>query len=176
MPLDHHERRRRGADDPAWDESGAFVPGAGYPTDFVDGEASRLDAGGRPNIVTAPMLRAGLEQVAAWGPARVAAALRPLTERVARGARALGFAVPSPAERAPHIVGLRVPGGAGPSMPDVRAVGKFLQARGVSVSVRAGAIRVSPFLYNTADDVDRLVALLGDCCREHRATRGRSRL
>ena len=71
QPLEAHERRRVGAvqDARAWDEVGAMVNddednggGGGYPEALV-GDASRLDAGGRTNPITLPMLAQGLKQV-----------------------------------------------------------------------------------------------------------------
>ena len=108
------------------------------------------------------MLLSALEQVVRWGPANVAAALRVLTDVVADGASKLGFVVPAAEDRVPHIIGLRVP--AGVEGMSVDAMGAHLKRRGIAVAVRAGAIRVSPFLYNTPGDVERLLRALGECC------------
>jgi selenocysteine lyase/cysteine desulfurase len=47
----------------------------------------------------------------------------------------------------------------GPDAPDDLATG--LTAHNVFVSVRGESVRVSPHLYNTQEDVDRLFAVLG---------------
>jgi selenocysteine lyase/cysteine desulfurase len=113
--------------------------------------------GGRPNVVLLPALVVGLEQVfERWGVARIGATLRPLTRLVARrAAEELGFDVP--AEHADHIVGLYP----APHMPRAEVLEKRLAARGVVVAARWGALRVSPYVYNSAADVERLMALLG---------------
>jgi selenocysteine lyase/cysteine desulfurase len=54
------------------------------------------------------------------------------------------------------LIGLRSPT---PLAPDLPA--KLASAR-VFVSVRGNSIRVSPHLYNTGEDVDRLFTVLAD--------------
>jgi len=53
------------------------------------------------------------------------------------------------------MIGLRAEA---PLPPDLPA---RLAAANIFVSVRGNSIRVSPHLYNTAEDVDRLLAALG---------------
>jgi selenocysteine lyase/cysteine desulfurase len=55
------------------------------------------------------------------------------------------------------IVSLTPPEGA-----DVATVVKGLRRRGVAVNHRAGRLRVSPHAYNTTDEIDHLVRLLGE--------------
>ncbi|GJE42327.1 hypothetical protein [Methylobacterium soli] len=69
----------------------------------------------------------------------VAARLRALTDRLAEGAAALGMA--PRAGRAPHILGLRWPGG----IPEGRVA--RLRARGVFVGERLGALPLSPHVF-----------------------------
>ena len=47
------------------------------------------------------------------------------------------------------------------SIPIANAADK-LRAAGIRASIRAGAVRVGFHLYNTEDDVDRLLDALGD--------------
>jgi selenocysteine lyase/cysteine desulfurase len=46
------------------------------------------------------------------------------------------------------------------SVPELERVADFLGSRGVHVAVREGAIRLSPHLYNTAEEMDDVVGLL----------------
>jgi selenocysteine lyase/cysteine desulfurase len=86
----------------------------------------------------------------------IAATAGGLAATVVERAAALGLHAVPPDRRAPHYVGLRAGGGALP--PDLAA---RLAARGVYVSVRGGAsLRVTPHVYNTAADVDRLLDAL----------------
>jgi selenocysteine lyase/cysteine desulfurase len=152
-----------------WDNDG-FVTELGFPTTFTSG-ASRFDMGGRPNIVLFPPLVAGMEQVLAWGPPRIEATLRRLTDRVVQKAKAIGFTIPAPGHVA-HIVGLRptMPcGGIGGSMPTAEKIVNALKRDyRVHVAARWGSIRVSPHVYNTEEDVDRLMVQIAAIIRKHR--------
>ena len=142
QPIEHNWLMRGGSED--------FARLVDYRDDFQPG-ARRFDVGERSNFVLVPMAMAALRQLLKWGAADVQETLRALTERVAKGARALTLEVPPESQRAGHMVGLKRRGGYG---PDVAAK---LAARKVFVSVRGDSIRVSPHLYNTEADVDRLL-------------------
>ena len=88
----------------------------------------------------------------ARSPARIAASIEPLTEVVEFGARDLGLDPIPAADRLPNIVGVRFPGG----LPD--GLRDRLAADRVYVSVRGDAVRVAPNIYNTMEDVERLLA------------------
>ncbi len=113
--------------------------------------ARRCDRGERSNFVLVPMALEALRQLLAWGVADIQETLGALTHRIATGARALHLEVPDDTLRAGHLVGLKQRGG---YAPDVAAK---LAARKVFVSVRGDSIRVSPHLYNSEADVDRLL-------------------
>jgi selenocysteine lyase/cysteine desulfurase len=88
------------------------------------------------------------------GVTAVAAHLRalrgPLEDAAARGR----FTVVSPTDD-PHDCGIWCV-----RTPDVRAAYRRLRAAGVVASMREGSIRLSPHLYNSMDDVARVVELL----------------
>lgn len=126
-------------------------------TDYRDTRARgarRFDMGGRNNSILLPPTVAALEQLTSWGPSAIAATIRPLTERADSGVTRLGLRVAPSHRRAPHIIGLRFPEG----MP--ADLSTRLAGRGVFASVRGDALRVSPHVYNTPDDIDRLCAAL----------------
>ena len=141
-PLEHNWLLREGSED--------FARLVDYRDGFQPG-ARRFDVGERSNFVLVPMALAALRQLLAWGVADTQESLRVLTERVARGARALHLEVPPEGLRAGHLLGLKQRGGYGPE------VAARLAARKVFVSVRGDSLRVSPHLYNTEADVDRLL-------------------
>jgi selenocysteine lyase/cysteine desulfurase len=144
-PIEHNWLMRGGSED--------FARLVDYRDDFQPG-ARRFDVGERSNFVLVPMAKVALRQLLAWGVHETQETLRALTGRVAEGARTLGLEVPPESQRAGHLVGLKRRGG---YAPDVAA---RLAAHRVYVSVRGDSIRVSPHLYNTAADVDRLLELL----------------
>ena len=129
-------------------------------TDYEDAYAAgavRFDVGERSNPILLPMLAAGIEQIHAWGADRIQATCRALATRIVDGARDLGYGAAEADERAGHLFGLRPPQGA-----SMEAIREALTAHHVSVSVRGGVLRVSPHVYNDADDADALLAALAD--------------
>jgi selenocysteine lyase/cysteine desulfurase len=133
-----------------------------YREEFQPG-ARRFDVGERSNFLLVPMAAAALRQLLAWGVGSIQETLRELTRRAARGAEALGLEVAPEAHRAGHLVGLRRRGGYASDVP------ARLAASQIHVSVRGDNLRVSPHLYNTAADVDRLLEALASLPRPSEA-------
>ena len=173
LPLDQHDRARLCNENPLWDvetnklRSGRIQDGAGYSEEFVHG-ARRLDAGGRPNPILMPMLRAALEILARYGDIeRIQSKISEINDQVLEGAMQMGFTT-SPGPRAGHILGLR------PGSDELKAkltpeamleICKRLQAKGIFISARCGAFRISPYINTTEDEVKQLLAGLADeCC------------
>jgi selenocysteine lyase/cysteine desulfurase len=150
-PLEQGWIAREGSDDFAGlvDYCDAYAPGA-----------RRYDMGEVSNFALLPVAIASMELLAAWGLDAVAAHARTLTTAVANRAADLGFGVAAPAARSPHLLGLRVPAGL-----DAARVAARLRERQVHLSVRGASLRVSAHVFNTADDVERLLQALGDVCR-----------
>jgi len=90
-----------------------------------------------------------------WTVPRISETLRLRTRAIAERARA-EFAIASVPDqrRAGHYLGLRFSGGVPPDLP------KRLAAANVYVSVRGQAMRVTPHVWNTDDDVEKLFAVL----------------
>ncbi len=127
----------------------SITTGLSYPDAFTPG-ARRYDAGEYLNLVSLPMIHEALKQIDVWGPERISAYLAPVTEAMAAVCVSLGLD-PVPTEvRSPHILGVRRKSG----FPDDFAA-KLAQA-GVHTSARGGAMRLSPYLFNTADEAERL--------------------
>jgi len=128
VPLEESWMAREGSRDFAGlvDQGDAYREGA-----------ARFDVGETSNFILVPMLVAALEQVREWGVGRIEEYCRNLSGQFFPGAG--------------HLFGLRLPAEADPA--GVRAQ---LQKRNVFVSVRGRAIRVSPYLYNDAADLEAL--------------------
>jgi selenocysteine lyase/cysteine desulfurase len=116
--------------------------------------ARRFDVGQRTNFVLTPMAIAALGQLLEWGVESVAAALAPVTRRVEHEARARGLHATPAEARGPHMLGVGLPAG------HATAIGERLAAAGVFVEILGSVMRVSPYLYTTDHDVDRLLAAL----------------
>jgi len=144
-PLEHNWIARAGSEN--------FSGLVAY-TDELAEDASRFDVGERSNFALLPMAIAALSLIDEWGVANIAATLRAYRDGLTARAAEMGFRAIDPARNAPHLTGLRYPGGFPATLPAT------LADHGVSVSVRGDAIRVAPHLYNDDADLDRFFAAL----------------
>ena len=143
-PIEHNWINRSGSENFARlvEYEDAFQPGA-----------QRFDVGERSNFVLLPMAIAALRQILDWGIENVSATIGRLTDLVEKEAKEHGIEAIPAEKRARHIIGL---GPEGPGAPDPEDLAARLASDNVFVSVRGGNIRVSPHLYNTERDVERL--------------------
>jgi len=116
--------------------------------------ARRYDMGERSAFHLIPMAVRALEQILEWGVDAIAATLAARTATIAQRAVGMGLGALPAEQRAGHFLGLRFPRG----LPDGLAT-RLAEAR-VYVSVRGEALRVTPHLYNTDADVERLFRVL----------------
>lgn len=152
---------------PKWQQQGApieqsWMPRRGssdfsslmeYCNDFQPG-ARRFDVGEFTQFISAPMCAAGLQQVLDWGIASIEQSIGRLTDEIARRALDTGYEVAPEEQRSRHMLGIRFRGG----LPEKLAAA--FAAQKVYVSIRGDSVRISPHLYNTAEDIDRLFAAI----------------
>ena len=150
-PLEENWITRRGSD--------RFNELVNYRDDYQPG-AIRYDVGERSNFVLLPMLEAALEQVVEWGPETVRTYTGALTRAAVERLRDLGCRVEDDRWRAGHLFGVRLPAGV-----DMPRLDRDFAARQVSVSLRGGAIRIAPHLYNDGGDLDALLDVLSRAVR-----------
>jgi selenocysteine lyase/cysteine desulfurase len=100
------------------------------------------------------MVNEALRQILDWGIANVAETLGSLTAYIEDQACKLGMGTVPAERRAGHMIGLNLD----PEAPGDLAT--RLAKENVFVSVRGQSLRVSPHLYNTHSDVDRLFEAL----------------
>jgi selenocysteine lyase/cysteine desulfurase len=145
-PIEHNWIARRGSQD--------FAGLVNYRREFQDG-ARRFDVGERSNFALMPVAESSLKLIADWTVPRILATLACRTEAIALRALA-EFGIDSvPVDRrAGHYLGLRFHGGVPPDLPDQ------LASERVYVSVRGAAMRVTPHLWTTDTDVERLFTVL----------------
>ena len=96
-----------------------------------------------------------MKQILAWRVPEIATTLAALTEEISQRATALGLNVAPAQLRAGHLLGIRFPEGVPEALIDRLVRNKIF------VSVRGNSIRISPHLYNTAEDIDKLFSVLG---------------
>ncbi len=143
-PLEENWISRLGSDD--------FAGVADYQDGYQPG-ARRFDVGQRTHFETTAMAIVALRQLLDWGVPRVAATLRRTTDHVERELRAHGLTLTSD-DRGPHMLGVRLPAAAR------RRVAAALAEANVYAALRGAALRVSPHLWITEEDVARLVGAL----------------
>jgi selenocysteine lyase/cysteine desulfurase len=117
--------------------------------------ARRFDVGERSNFALTPAAKASLDYLLGLGTARIYATLKRRNDAVAARAQAeLGLASVPAHRRAGHYLGLRF----GAAVPD--GLPAKLAAGNVFVSVRGKAMRVTPHVYTTDDDIERLFRVM----------------
>src|SRR6202790_3330461 len=145
MPLEENWIQRGNAQD--------FSSLILYTEDY-DAGARRFNMGERANFALLPAALRVMRQLLDWEVSNVSATVGTLNRHLAEAAADLGFSsLPEPL-RAPHYLALRRPELISKELPELLAKEK------VFVSVRGSSIRVTPHVYNTVDDGDRLLACL----------------
>jgi selenocysteine lyase/cysteine desulfurase len=144
VPLEQNWISRLGSED--------FARLVNYQDRYQPG-ARRFDVGQRTHFETTPMAVAALRQLLDWGVPRVAATLRQTTGRIQEQVGALGLTLTSP-DRGPHMLGIRLPDAAR------QRVAAALPRANVFAGVRGSSLRVSPHLWTTDQDIDRLADAL----------------
>jgi len=144
-PLEQGWIARRGSEDFARlvDYQDAYQPGA-----------RRYDMGERSAFHLLPMAVQALEHILDWGVDSIAATLAARTATIAERAAGMGLGTLPVQQRAGHFLGLRFPMGVPAGL-----AARFAENK-VYVSVRGDALRITPHLYNTDADVERLFTVL----------------
>jgi selenocysteine lyase/cysteine desulfurase len=123
-------------------------------TENYDKGARRFDMGERANFALLPAAVCAMKQLLQWNIARISEISGTLNRHLAQAAADLGFFAPAEPLRAPHYLALRRKDAIPKELPEMLAKEK------VFVSIRGSSIRVTPNVYNTAEDCDRLIACL----------------
>lgn len=150
QPLDQHGRGRDfgKADWNAYpDEMGPH----GYPETFYP-DARKFDSGGTISQILISMLLASLQEVCALDMDLVQAKLKILMQPLLDWANEKDVWVPR--SHYFHLVGLKP---RNITVEDMLTVCRHLEADGIYISVRNGAFRISPYVCNSKEDVQRLI-------------------
>jgi len=123
-------------------------------TGNYDVGARRFDMGERSNFALLPAAVRAMKQLLEWEVAQISETVGALNRQLANAAADMGFSAPSEPWRAPHYLALRRKAAIPKELPEMLAKEK------VFVSVRGSSIRVTPHIYNTAEDGERLIACL----------------
>ncbi len=149
-PLEHNWIHRKGSEN--------FARLVDYQDEF-DAGARRFDVGERSNFALVPGAEAAIRQILEWGVENISETAGAMTDDIAARAQALGLGSPPRDKRAPHIIGLKFPGGLPSNLLEA------LARRKVYVSIRGTSVRVTPHLYNVPRDVEKLFDALEEVLR-----------
>ena len=94
-----------------------------------------------------------------WGVPQICETVGTLSRDLAEAAAEIGFASLPEDRRAPHYLALRKKDGIPAGLPE------FLARHKVFVSVRGSSVRVTPHVYNSKEDADRLISCLSQIVR-----------
>ncbi len=145
-PLEHNWYARQGSEN-----FGGLID---YPESFQSG-ARRFDVGEPSNFALLPAATAAIELILGWGVDRLYRSIGALADEIVARCGAFGLRAVPERLRARHYVGLR----SATPLPD--RLTERLGAQRVYVSVRGGqTLRITPHVYNTAHDLDRLGSAL----------------
>ncbi len=145
-PLEHNWINRSGSED--------FANLVDYRDDFQPG-ARRFDMGEKSNPPLLLGASAAFDFLLEFGVDRIAHTLGKATDAIASGADSLGFASAEIGIRAPHFLSLNFSG----QVP--AGLTEKLAAADIHVSLRGTSLRVTPHLYNNAQDSAALLEALG---------------
>jgi selenocysteine lyase/cysteine desulfurase len=129
-----------------------------YTPDYDEG-ARRFDMGERSNFALLPAATRAMKQLLEWNVTQISETAGALNRQIATAAAELGFSSPPDELRAPHYLCLRRKAG----IP--RELAEILAHEKVFVSVRGSSVRVTPHVYNSVQDVERLIACLRQTAR-----------
>ena len=118
-------------------------------------KAQRYNAGEYSQFIQLPMLEVALRQLLDWGAGNIQTYCRHLMETAIPQWQAMGCLLEDASHRAAHLFGLGLPEGF-----DTAGLTAGLAERRIYVSLRGGAVRVSPNVYNDETDVQALTAAL----------------
>lgn len=126
-----------------------------YKAEYLPG-AQRYSVGEQSNFILVPMALKAIEQINRWGVAHIQEYCEAITKPAIDRLRQKGFVIEDLPFRASHLFGVRHP-----AISDIEEVKQQLLRASVYVSIRGSAIRVSPNVYNNAEDLDKLTRVLG---------------
>jgi selenocysteine lyase/cysteine desulfurase len=128
-------------------------------TEKYDQGARRFDMGERSNFALLPAAVRAMQQLLEWGVAEISETTGALNRQLAAEAAEVGFSSPPEGLRAPHYLCLRKEDGIPAGLPEILARQK------VFVSVRGSSVRVTPHVYNSEQDLERLISCLRQISR-----------
>lgn len=127
-----------------------------YTDEYMPG-AARYNMGEFSSFIHLPMLEKSIDQLLAWTPEFIQHYCAELTQPLMQFLNEHDFAVEKKGYRADHLFGFYLPG-----YLNKHYLMEELTTKKVMVSLRGDAIRVSPHVYNTPENIQALLECLRD--------------
>jgi selenocysteine lyase/cysteine desulfurase len=128
-------------------------------------DARRFEQGQADVFNAVPQAAAGVEQVLRWGVPNIYATLRAMTQSVSERAAELGLACVPTSRHSGHLVGIEIPDGMGDRVLE------DLKRENIFVEKLDDYLRLSPHLYNSAEDIDRFFEVVEESVTAMRASK-----
>lgn len=117
--------------------------------------ARRYEVGEAPDFIKMPMMKESLTQLLKWNPSEVQAYCKSIVHPILEPLNSAGFTFNKKEEMAYHLFGIGLP-----ERLNLENVKLELARQKISVSYRQNIIRVSPNVYNTKQELEKLKNVL----------------
>ncbi|WP_413289044.1 aminotransferase class V-fold PLP-dependent enzyme [Bdellovibrio sp. HCB337] len=158
-PLENNWVNRRSSED--------FTRLTEYTNEYQVG-ARRFDSGQHSNFALNPMAIEAMKTLNEITPEKIFAHITGLNDVLVQGLNSSGFEVVPAHRRTGHMIGAR-----GPAGLCVKDLCGRLREKDIYVSVRCNSLRISPHIYNTKEDIEKLLRELKRLLHESASTRER---
>lgn len=137
-------------------DSQDFAGLVNYQDEYEAGSL-RYGVGEQSNFVLVPMMLQALNKLNSWTPTAVQNYCRQITRSAVEKLQEAGYQIEQENGRASHLFGIRLG-----EQHDLEKIKNSLEREKIIVSIRGNAVRISPQVYNTAEDLGKLVDCLVD--------------
>ncbi|MDH5476171.1 MAG: aminotransferase class V-fold PLP-dependent enzyme [Cyclobacteriaceae bacterium] len=134
-------------------DSEDFAGLVNYESQYLPGSL-RYEVGEHSNFILTPMLNTSIEQLNSWTPEAIQNYCKAISQPAIDKLSENGFIIEKESYRSSHLFGIRV------GDKNVEQIKLKLEAENIYVSIRGNAIRVSPNVYNTEEDINALAECL----------------
>ncbi|MCH2490291.1 MAG: aminotransferase class V-fold PLP-dependent enzyme [Flavobacteriales bacterium] len=114
-------------------------------------KATRYDVGESSNFILTPMLSEAIRQLLEWTPAAIQKYCEQINTKAVQMLQEKGYFIEAPNARAHHLFGIYLP-----KEQRMATLKSKLSEENILVSYRGEAIRVSPNVYNSQRDLEKL--------------------
>ena len=121
--------------------------------------ARRYEVGEAPDFIKTPMLIESIKQLLKWEPAGIQEYCKKIVDPIVKPLLEAGLKI-NERKMVYHLFGVRLPEHV--AMDNIK---EMMEEKKISVSYRKDAIRISPYVYNKAEDLEKLKNVLLDASK-----------